>query len=390
MKLPSQNQRWESPTAYIGKLPTTGKGVGVVVLDEGFDLNHPDLKGRVAAAVTTSPGDRFDADPVGHGTHTLGVVGGSGAASEGQIQGVAPGAHLIPVKVNVAQTTSWQDSTDSVAKGINWAIQNKEQFNIKVINCSFTLPLVESLDPETGAFLSTVDPLSYALNLAKEAGIVVVAGAGNEGSNGRIMTPAGDPSVITVGALDTAGTPQDPSDDSVAGFSSRGESIHGEIKPDILAPGVAIMAASAPNSQFEQRNVRSSKFVTAAQRGSIETVKKIAQVHVKKGLLQPEALALPEPELRKAVADNYQVRATAGDNGEHPAYIALDGTSDAAPIVTGVIAHMFEANPDLTPEQVKSILYSTADSVAGDAAAVGHGALDAQEALQEAIALRPS
>ena len=66
---------WESPTQYVGKLPTSGKGVGVVVMDEGFDLSHPDLKGNVVG-VATNQGDTFESDPLGHGTHTLGTPQG--------------------------------------------------------------------------------------------------------------------------------------------------------------------------------------------------------------------------------------------------------------------------------------------------------------------------
>ena len=84
---------WESPTQYVGKLPTSGKGVGVVVMDEGFDLSHPDLKGNVVG-VATNQGDTFESDPLGHGTHTLGVVGSTGSSSQGAIRGVAPNATL--------------------------------------------------------------------------------------------------------------------------------------------------------------------------------------------------------------------------------------------------------------------------------------------------------
>ncbi|MCA9778898.1 MAG: S8 family serine peptidase, partial [Candidatus Eremiobacteraeota bacterium] len=232
---------WESPTQYVGKLPTSGKGVGVVIMDEGFDLSHPDLKGNVVG-VATSQGDTFESDPLGHGTHTLGVVGSTGNSSQGAIRGVAPNATLFAMKVKLAQGEGLADSIDSINRGMNWVVQNKDKFNIKVVNCSFVLPTLEQIDSKTGAIIP-VDPLSYAINLAREAGITVVAGVGNFADKSPIATPAGNPDVIAVGALDTNGTPEDPTDDKVADFSSRGVSIHGAPKPDILAPGVSIMSA---------------------------------------------------------------------------------------------------------------------------------------------------
>ena len=156
---------WESPTQYVGQLPTSGKGVGVVVMDEGFDLSHPDLKGNVVG-VATSQGDTFESDPLGHGTHTLGVVGSTGSSSQGAIRGVAPNATLFAMKVKLAQGEGLADSIDSINRGMNWVVQNKDKFNIKVVNCSFVLPTLEQTDSKTGAIIP-VDPLSYAINLAR-------------------------------------------------------------------------------------------------------------------------------------------------------------------------------------------------------------------------------
>jgi subtilisin family serine protease len=387
MKLNSQKQRWESPTDYIGKLPTTGKGVGVVVMDEGFDLTHPDLKGRVQAVATSSE-DTFESDPLGHGTHVMGIIGSSGDSSDGRLRGIAPDANLFAMKVKLAQGVELPDSLDSIAKGMHWAVQNKEKYNIKVINCSFVLPTLQMPDPSKDGAFTSVDPLAYALNLAKEAGILVVAGVGNFADKVSITTPAGDPSVIAVGALDTAGTPQDKSDDQVAAFSSRGVSIYGENKPDILAPGVSMMSANSFGSQTEKKSRENLVIAKHILTGPIEDVQKLARQKVEEGLLTPKALQASDTVLRKVMLRYFDVKPTLGQMEGSPLSIAQDGTSEAAPVVTAVIANMYEANPELTPSQVKQILYSTASSVEGDPGAVGRGAINAQAAVQAALELK--
>lgn len=385
MNVSATNRRfWESPTDYIGKLPTTGKGVGVVVMDQGFDISHPDLKDRVDE-VAFSPEDRFDSDPVGHGTLVLGIVGGNGKASNGEIKGVAPDAKMFAMKVDLDQTTGWEKSSAMVTAGLNWAVENRDKHNIRVVNCSFVLPMVETLDPQTRQPNGLYDPIGDALRKAHEAGITVVAGAGNFADQMPIMTPAGNPTVIAVGALDTNGTPEDLSDDTVAHFSSRGKSASGENKPDILAPGVNILSTNAPNSSFEQLNAKNTKFALAALRGPVETVQKLAAAQVKRGWLPESVMALPEAELRQQVLRCYEVKGTVGEIDGHAAYIAQNGTSEAAPIISGVVAAMYEANPTLTPDEVKDILFGTARLVPGDPVATGHGAVNAQEAVAEAL-----
>ena len=281
------------------------------------------------------------------------------------------------MKVKLAQGEGLADSIDSINRGMNWVVQNKDKFNIKVVNCSFVLPTLEQTDSKTGAIIP-VDPLSYAINLAREAGITVVAGVGNFADKSPIATPAGNPDVIAVGALDTNGTPEDPTDDKVADFSSRGVSIHGAPKPDILAPGVSIMSANASNSQSEMQNALLQKLPQASE----EEAQAIARQ-----LLPARFQKLPAPVQKRLLNKLYEVKPTVGENSGSPAYISQSGSSEAAPIVTGVIAHMYEANPNLTPQQVKEILSTTARPVEGDVLAVGAGALDARAAVEAAAKL---
>lgn len=153
------------------------------------------------------------------------------------------------------------------------------------------------------------DPLAQATQMAWHNGIVVCAAAGNSGPQQQtISTPAIDPFIITVGSTDDLNT-VDRSDDHIADYSSRGPSIDSFVKPDIYAPGTNIISLLAPGSRLES-------------------------------------------ELPDQIIDEK--------------YIQLSGTSMATPICAGVIALMLEANPNLSPNDVKSILKATAQSTLDD------------------------
>ena len=151
---------------------------------------------------------------------------------------MAPGANLISLRVIGADGTG---STSDVIRAIHWAIRNKARYNIRVINLSLGHAVEESYKD---------DPLCEAVERAVNAGIVVVAAAGNRGKDdaghsiyGGIESPGNDPYVITVGALNTHGTVA-RSDDELTTYSSKGPTaIDGLIKPDIAAPGNKIVSA---------------------------------------------------------------------------------------------------------------------------------------------------
>ena len=174
---------------------------------------------------------------------------------------------------------------------------------------------------------ATTDPLDYAVEQVWRAGIVVVVAAGNRcGAAGTVSKPGDDPFVITVGAADLAGAAS-PSDDSVASFSSRGPTQDGFAKPDLLAPGVSLVSTRAPGS----------------------------------------------------VADVFRPAARVGIN-----YFKGSGTSQAAAIVSGVVARMLDANPALTPDQVKGVLMQTAHHELPGRAG-GAGLVDAAAAVNAVV-----
>ena len=311
-----------------GQLGVSGTGVGVATIDSGVSPTHPDLDGRVLHFADFVGRQVSPYDDYGHGTHVAGIVAGSGRASNGARRGVAPGAHLVVLKALDQRGVGF---TSNVIAAIEYAIEHRRAFNIRVINLSVAASVYESY---------LTDPLTVAARRAVDAGIVVVAAAGNRGRTasgnavyGGIASPGNAPWVLTVGAISENGTTS-RNDDAVAEFSSRGPSaLDLEVKPDVVAPGVAIESTTEPSS----------------------------------------ALFNSHPGSRL-----WGAQASA-----HEPYLSLTGTSMSAPVVSGVVALMIEANPRLTPNAVKAIVQYTAETRAGvDYLTQGAGFLNARGAVE--------
>jgi serine protease AprX len=222
-----------------------GDGVGVALIDSGVaPVDGLDGQGKVISGPDLSfesqvPGDEH-IDGFGHGTHMAGIIAGRDGIG-GSFRGVAPGAHLLSLKV--ASHDGAADVSQMLA-AINWVIEHKDDtgLNIRVLNLSFG---TDSVQP------SLVDPLAYAVETAWAKGIVVVVAGGNDGTTREALTdPAIDPYVIAVGASDLHAT-NDTSDDSVADFSSRGSTTR---SVDVVAPGVSIASLRVPGSQIDQNH----------------------------------------------------------------------------------------------------------------------------------------
>ena len=292
----------------------TGAGIGVAVVDSGVSAWHDDLMGsgvfpygnqRVAKFVDFVNAQPSPYDDNGHGTHVAGTILGNGHDSYGFKAGMAPGAHLISLKVLDADGNG---TMSNIIAALDYAVANKDAYNIRVINLSIGAGISESF---------TTDPLTLAAKRAVDAGIVVVAAAGNLGRNalgqtryGSITAPGNAPWVLTVGASSSMGT-VNRTDDEIARYSSRGPTyLDYMAKPDLVAPGTGTISLADPMSRF---------FTTKSQ-------------YLVAGYL-PTA--------------------------QQP-YLSLSGTSMAAPAVAGSVALMLEANPALTPNLVKAILQYTA------------------------------
>ena len=278
-----------------------GKGIGIALVDSGVSY-HKALASRVVANVNFVSGETTSADEFGHGTHIAGIINGNASAAAyvtGAYQGgIAPGAHLVNVRVLREDGTGL---TSDVIAGIDWVIANRSKYNIRVINLSLGHTVLEP---------AATDPLCEAVERAVRAGIVVVASAGNRGKTedgspilGGITSPGNSPYAITVGALNTFNTVS-RGDDAVTTYSSRGPTRFDlAVKPDVVAPGNKIVSLEIPSSYL---------------------------------------------------ARTYPATHSAGSGTN--AYMRLSGTSMATGVVSGGAALLLQGKPGLTPSQVKLLL----------------------------------
>jgi serine protease AprX len=229
----------------------TGNGVGVAVIDSGISGDLPDFvtggRSRVIASAVTNPCATDANDHFGHGTHVAGLIAGNSLNSPvkrnlaGRYMGVAPRANLISVKV---ADDDGETTVLDVIYGIQFAVDNKDRFGIRVVNLSLSSTVPESY---------LTDPLDAAAESAWFSGLVVVAAAGNDGvaSDAVSYAPGNDPYVISVGGVDDRGT-RSRDDDVLAPWSSRGVTQDGFQKPDVLAPGLRLVSTLAIGSDFEK------------------------------------------------------------------------------------------------------------------------------------------
>ena len=334
-----------------GGLAVSGQGdFSVLVIDSGVDATHEDLKlGRTViqnVQVLTSTnlvGDGFTPlvtvenvpntdQSVGHGTHCAGIIAGSGQRSGGKYAGVAPGAKLIGAGLGAGlfvlnAVGAWE-----------WALANQFNYNIRVVSNSYGS--YDTFNPD--------NPIHVASKMAYDNGIVVVFAGANSGPGKNTYNQyAKAPWVIGV----AAGTKEG----GLASFSSRGipaeerltdaDPLNDYDAPTITAPGAG--------REFESN---AAKFTAAY--------------------------------ISTRSASNLVANGTTDDTeiepGYLPFYTQIVGTSMATPYVAGVVALMLDADPTLSPDEVKQIITETATRMPGYADfEVGAGYINAYAAVDK-------
>jgi serine protease AprX len=298
----------------------TGAGVTIAIIDTGI-YPHQDLEGRIIDFKDFVKNRTEPYDDNGHGTHCAGNAAGNGAASDYRYSGPAPEANLIGVKV----LDKWgSGSLETIMAGVEWCIQYNEsnpENKIDIISMSLGC---DALDYGS----ENSDPMVSIVEEAWKSGIIVCVAAGNSGpSAGSIASPGVSDLVITVGALDDRDTPDTKKDDVVAEFSSRGPTVYGLEKPDIVAPGVNIISLRSPKSYL----------------------------------------------------DKLQKSSRVGKD-----YTVLSGTSMATPICAGIVALMKQHKRNLTPDDIKLQLKAGADTWKGlDPNKYGAGYINAENSIKQ-------
>ncbi|HEY3312834.1 MAG TPA: S8 family peptidase [Anaerolineales bacterium] len=275
-----------------------GSGVTVAVLDTGLsempqltrdEKNNP---GRIVAWKDFIEKSKRPVDPNGHGTHVAGIIANSEKGADGEWNGMAPGVDLVGVRVLNEEGAG---TYETVINGLQWVIEHKEHFNIRVVNLSLVSPVQSPY---------WADPLDQAVTATWAKGLTVIVAAGNSGPGAMsISVPGNNPYVVTVGAFTDNFSPSDWNDDYIAPFSAAGPTLDGFSKPDLVAPGGHIVSVT-PQDSF---------------------------------------LAREYP-----------------DNRLQGNYFKLAGTSQATAVVSGMAALVIAQDSELTPNQVKMRLTSTA------------------------------
>lgn len=312
----------------------TGQGVGVALLDSGVNpvaglngdgklVDGPDLS-------LEANGPLIDQDTFGHGTHLAGIIAAHDPVAltpttipnlaPSTQLGVAPDATLEAIKLG---TTDGSTDVSQVIAALDWITQHQttaDGTRIRVVNLSFGTDSAQAYQ---------ADPLAAAAENAWRHGLVVVVSGGNEGPlAGRLTDPAMDPYVLSVGASSGADTVSGWADPTVAPFSSSGTA---DRHVDVLAPGQSIVSLRDPGSFIDANH--------------------------------PEGL----------VSGDTTGRLFRGS-----------GTSQAAAVVSGAVALLLQAYPNMTPDQVKALLMSTAAPVDGTSLLTGAGQIDVAAALAAA------
>ena len=222
-------------TQWARKQKLTGRGIGVAVLDTGV-YPHPDFARRLIGFKDILNGKRLPYDDNSHGTHVMGVLGGSGETSGGLYEGIAPGCSLIGIKV---LDYKGNGSVVNLLRGIKWLREHKEEYGIRIVNISVgSIPKRETGEESV---------LIRGVEEAWADGLVVVVAAGNEGPAAMsVTTPGISRKVITVGASDDNHV-VDVCGASMVDYSGRGPTSGCICKPDIVAPGASVVSCNAMN-----------------------------------------------------------------------------------------------------------------------------------------------
>ena len=338
---------------------------------------HPDIADHVRVHVDATTNQVTEQPRVmqsdvtsWHGLMVAAIGSGNGSASGGVYRGIASESDLVLIKVSNSNgeigNLNGQVKEADILRGCKWLLQAHKRFNVRIVNISVGGDRVSN---------DAAHSLHVCVRQLTEAGIVVVIAAGNRGEK-RLVPPASSPHGIVIGgyndnnSLDRA--------DWTGYHSNYGTAFDGTTKPDIIAPAQWIASPILPDTDVAKQAQWLGPLLQDTSGTALRTL-------LSDGC---EALDIPKPTTRrlgKALHQTLQERIHA-HKLINEGYQHVDGTSVAAPIVSSVIAQMLEANPTLSPEQIRTILKNTAIPVDGiPQEQQGAGAISARAALLAAL-----
>ncbi|MCD9185550.1 MAG: S8 family serine peptidase [Pyrinomonadaceae bacterium] len=353
----------------------TGKGVTIAFLDSGFyphvDLTTP--KNRIIGYRNLLHEDGnltslFQPDVASwHGMMTSVVAAGNGSLSNGFYRGIAPDAEVVLVKLARTGRITEQNIQD----GLEWILENRTKFNIKIVNISAGGDFEQS-------YLH--DSLSQTVEECVAQGLTIICAVGNAGSlpNHPVFPPASAPSAIAVGGLDD----HNSINRARRGMyrSSYGPTLDGLQKPEVIAPSIWIPAPILPNTP----TAKQAELYDTLDHASDDELHEIIRENYGVDDELDAALDRPAYMLRQIIALKLRREAVITKH-----YKYVDGTSFAAPIVSSVAAQMLEANPKLTPQQIKRILISSSERLPHyEVDRQGWGVIDPRKAVEKALELK--
>ena len=311
----------------VDKEHVTGRGVDIALIDTGVapvgGVNNPyKVINGPDLSFESQDGDTRYLDGYGHGTHMAGIIAGRDAGVvDGREDDSTKFVGIAPDAriLNVkVATADGGADVTQIIAAIDWVVEHRNDAGLNI--------RVINLSYGTNSTQSYVlDPLAYAVENAWNKGIVVVAAAGNDGAGTGLTMPAANPRVLAVGALDHVGTVS-YDDDVTATFTNSGTS---ERRPDLITPGKSVVSLRTPGSHADRNH--------------------------------PEGLV-------------------EGDTAQR--FFRGTGTSQATAMASGAVALLLQQRPELTPDQVKYLLRTTAEPLRNTSLTQGAGVLNVQRALR--------
>lgn len=352
----------------------TGEGVTMAYVDSGFS-RHADIEGRVIVHADASTHHVIETPHVveisplsWHGQMTSVIGSGDGRTSNGLFKGIAHKSKLVLVKVS---TPDGRIKEADILRGLRWLYDTRHRYNVKIVNVSVG-----------GDFLS--NDAHHALHVIVKklhhAGITVVISAGNANGN-FLVPPASAPEALSIGGYDD----QNSLDNKTWTLfhHNHGTSYDGTAKPELLAPAAWIASPLLPDSATAQEIAWLGRVLQVENETQLLDVIQVGWQAL--GIEELQTTRITDEIITHLQSRIYHHKVI----NSH--YQHVDGTSVAAPIVASVIAQMLEANPRLSPNDVRHILQQTAQPNAHFAPEKqGAGLLNAREAVLRAKAFLSS